>query len=188
MFPQYQNDLINALRAVSHEEVYRAYNVLSQARARNAAVYILGNGGSAATASHFANDLFKMCGIRAFSLADMTPTFLAYGNDLGWKTAYASMLKGLLAPQDVVVVISCSGNSPNIVSAMQFVNSIEREQLPGIKTIALLGADPHSSVDRLFPSVAIHVPFRDIRVQEDCHLVICHSIVGELSGKAESPV
>jgi D-sedoheptulose 7-phosphate isomerase len=186
MFSSYRNEVTNALKGIDPEKVQEAVDILRQARSRNACVFIVGNGGSAATASHFANDLLKVCDLRAFSLPDMTPTMLAYGNDLGWQTAFGSMLKVFLRPQDVLIAISCSGNSPNVVGAVQFAKSIERELLPGIKTIAMLGADEHSSISRLFPSVAIHVPYKDIRVQEDCHMVICHAIAGALSAQASA--
>ena len=185
MFPQYRNDLTNALRAVNHEEVYRAYNILSRVRAQNASVYILGNGGSASTASHFANDLMKIGGMRALSVPGMIPTVTAYGNDTHWHQMYAAVLGVMLLPQDVVVVISCSGNSPNVVEAVKCVKGLP---LPGLKVIALLGADVNCKVAKLEPNVSIFVPFRDIRVQEDCHLAICHSIAGDLRGAAESPV
>ena len=186
MFTQYRTDLINALRAVNHEEVYRAYNIISRARAQNASVFIIGNGGSAATASHFANDLVKMAGVRAFSVPDMVPAVTAYGNDESWKQMFAAVLGVMLLPQDVVVAISCSGNSPNVVEA---VKSVKDSPLPGLKVIALLGADYDCKVAKLEPNVCIFVPYKDIRVQEDCHLAICHSIAGDLAnGKAEGSV
>src|SRR3990172_5888768 len=98
MFSQYRTDLINAMRAVNHEQVYRAYNIISRARAQNASVFIIGNGGSAATASHFANDLVKMAGVRAFSVPDMVPAGSAFGDDEAWKQMYAAGLGGMLLP------------------------------------------------------------------------------------------
>jgi D-sedoheptulose 7-phosphate isomerase len=186
MFPQYGTYLINALRAVNHEEVYRAYNIISRVRAQNASVFIIGNGGSASTAGHFANDLVKMAGVRAFSVPDMVPAVTAYGNDESWKQMYAAVLGVMLLPQDVVVAISCSGNSPNVVEA---VKSVRNSALAGLKVIALLGADYECKVAKLEPNVSIFVPFKDIRVQEDCHLAICHCIAGDLAnGKDEGSV
>ena len=74
--------------------------------------WVIGNGGSAATASHFANDLFKMGRLRAVPLADLTPLSTAYGNDHGWKSMYADPLKGLMGREDVLIAISCSGVFP----------------------------------------------------------------------------
>lgn len=178
MFRTYREDVIAALKAISVDKVCEAINILRRAQFQNANVYIVGNGGSAATASHFANDLVKMCGIRALALSDFSPTILAYGNDNGWDRMFSDPLKTMLLPQDVLVCISCSGNSPNVVEALRMAKDIN---LPSIKTIVLTGHDLNCQLEKLIPDAIIYVPFRNIRVQEDCHLAICHAIVGALT-------
>jgi D-sedoheptulose 7-phosphate isomerase len=178
MFETYRDDVIAALRAVHPPRVQELIGILSRAQAQNATVYILGNGGSAATASHFANDLVKMCGVRAVALTDLTPLVLAYGNDHGWDQMFALPLQKLLLPQDVVIGISCSGNSANVVNALRLAKEIS---LPAVKTAVLTGADVNCELARCVPHVIVFVPFRDIRVQEDVHLAICHAVTGALS-------
>lgn len=174
-FTEYRKDVISALTAISPESISQAASLIKRAKAQNAMIYIVGNGGSAATASHFANDLLKVGGVRAFSLPDMIPTLLAYGNDEGWENMFSHALKRLLLPQDVVIGISCSGFSSNVVNAVELAKTIN---LPSIKTLVMTGNTWDTPLTKLNPDVTIHVPFADIRVQEDCHLVVCHAIVG----------
>lgn len=175
MFNSYRTDVETALRGVPITFVEEAVNILRQARVNERAVYIMGNGGSAATANHFANDLVKMCGMRAFSILDMTSLITAYGNDEGWENMFRETLTRLMRPQDVLISISCSGNSANVVEAARMVRD---RNIVG-NSIALIGADRKCELAQL-ADVVIDVPFKDIRVQEDCHMMICHAIVGML--------
>jgi D-sedoheptulose 7-phosphate isomerase len=179
MFQNYRKDVITALGLIEYETVQRAADVLRSAQALGSSVFIIGNGGSAATASHFANDLVKACGIKAYSLPDMVPLITAMGNDEGWEEMYSRLLAKFLSPSgnDVVVAISCSGNSPNIVDPM-----IMLLHYPRVRTIALIGSTRACDVVlEGKPEVVISVPFRDIKVQEDCHMIICHAIAGALN-------
>jgi D-sedoheptulose 7-phosphate isomerase len=180
VWKQYQLDVQAALDGISGEKVREAVEILRRAKFHNSNIWIIGNGGSAATASHFANDLLKMAGLRAVALTDMVPTITAYGNDEGWENMFAHALEKLLLPQDVVISISCSGNSKNVVEAVRMVRS---HRLPALRTIVVTGADVNCQVAALQPDVIVYVPFKDIRVQEDCHLVICHAIAGALSNE-----
>jgi len=176
-FKEYSKDVITALHAISWESVRRMTDVIRRARNQNSTVYILGNGGSAATASHFANDLLKMGKLRAVALPEMVPAVTAYGNDDGWDDMFSHLLKVMLLPQDVVVGISCSGFSSNVINAIEMAKTIN---LPRVKTIVLTGDTGEAPLVQLEPDVIVHVPFADIRVQEDCHLVICHAVAGGL--------
>ena len=168
----YLLQVANALVLVNNDQVERAVETLRQCRNAGGIAWIIGNGGSAATASHFANDLFKMGRLRAVPLADLTPLTTAYGNDHGWKSMYAEPLKGLMGAEDVLVAISCSGVSPNIVEAAREVEGgrviVLTGKLRSLNTLAELG------------TVVIGVPSGDIRIQEDVHLAICHAIAGIL--------
>lgn len=176
-FTEYAKSVSTALKAVSVESVMGVVRLLRTAKGQNAFVYICGNGGSAATASHFANDLTKLAHLRAMALNDLTPTVTAYGNDTKWETMYSEMLKDYLLPQDVVIGISCSGFSMNVVNAIKYAKEVK---LPSVKTIALTGATWDNPLTLQKPDVTVHVPFSDIRVQEDVHLVICHAVAGVL--------
>lgn len=175
MFDKYREDIGIALRTIDPGPIGQAVKILQRAMGRKSAVYIVGNGGSAATSSHFANDLVKACGIRAYSLPDMVPAATAFGNDHRWEEMYSRLLKGLLSPSDVLVAISCSGNSPNIVDVFTMA-----KHYPWMQRIALIGSDPDCMLAIEKPNALISVPFRDIKIQEDCHMIICHAIVGAL--------
>jgi D-sedoheptulose 7-phosphate isomerase len=162
----------SSLLTVNQYEVEKAVKILEQAKEDDAFVWIVGNGGSAATSSHFANDLEKMCGIRAISVPDMTPAILAHGNDEGWENMFANVIRRNAGPKDVAVVISCSGNSPNVVRVAEG-HSYNR-------LIVLTGDNDDSKLAQTRPDALIMAPDDDIKVQEDIHLAVCHAIVASL--------
>jgi D-sedoheptulose 7-phosphate isomerase len=161
------------LLVLNQYEIEKAVRILEQVKKDGAFVWIVGNGGSAATASHFANDLNKMCGIRAISVPDLTPTFLAYGNDEGWDHAFWRIVGSYARSSDVVVAISCSGESSNVLEVATHIS---------IKNLIILtGNNEESSLSMVGAGATIGVPHGEIKVQEDIHLAICHAIVGALS-------
>ncbi len=167
-----------ALEKVDKVEVENAIGLLRKAKEDKGFVWVIGNGGSAATAEHFSNDLLKMAGIRAIALPGMVPTITAYGNDDGWENMFKNPLLGLHGPQDVLVVISCSGNSENVVEAAHWW---------GERLIILTGDKPMESdivlkSDTIKSSecVLICAEDPDITVQEDVHLAVCHAIAKAL--------
>ena len=87
-------------------------------------VYIIGNGGSASTANHFANDLVKMCGVKAFSLCANMAIVTAYANDNGYENVFSDQLKVFLTKNDLLITISGSGTSKNIVKAIRVAKQI----------------------------------------------------------------
>lgn len=183
MWNQYRTDVMQALKGISGDCIQSVTDILSRVRSQSAAVYLIGNGGSAATCAHFANDLVKMCNIRAFCLPGMIPLVTAYGNDYEWAEMYTRPLRGLLLPYDVVIGISCSGDSPNVVNAMEMARDY---RLPGIRTVGLIGSNLACKVSQVPPDVLVSVPWKDIKVQEDCHMIICHAIAGALRATSET--
>jgi D-sedoheptulose 7-phosphate isomerase len=162
-----------ALATVPDHSIWRAVNLLQEVRERGSTVWIVGNGGSAATASHFANDLRKMCMIKAIALPDLTPTVTAYGNDDGWENMFSHPLAVFHAPGDVLVAISCSGASPNVLQAARIMAEGN--------LIVLTGEMHWNNTLVGYPAAAvIGVDSQDIRVVEDVHLAICHCIAGVL--------
>ena len=137
-------------------------------------VYVVGNGGSATNATHFACDLSKAtivdgrARLRVTSLTDNIALLTAWANDTSYDRVFSEQLTNLLDPGDVVIAISASGNSPNVVSA------VLAARLMRASTIALVGF----AGGRLLEAVdaAIHVPSNDYGVVEDCHSVIEHAI------------
>jgi D-sedoheptulose 7-phosphate isomerase len=162
------------LARISVDEVERVVEIILDAHRRRQHVYILGNGGSASTATHFACDLSKAtiiqgrARLRVTSLTDNVALLTAWANDTSYENVFAEQLANLLNPGDVVIAISASGNSPNVLSA------IKAAQACGATTVGIVGfsgGSLKSAVD-----AAIHVPSDSYGVVEDCHLVLEHAI------------
>lgn len=176
MIDKHFSQVVEGIELADRDDLEVAVNILHQAKTKLAQVWICGNGGSAATSAHFANDLLKMCGVQALDVSGMTPATLAYGNDHGWERMFANPVLQLAQPEDVVIVFSCSGNSCNVV---ELVTEIYLRCV----VIAFTGPDD-SELSRLFDAGKVHCLVRavaeDIKVQEDLHLIFCHAIAGEL--------
>lgn len=170
---QYFGLVGRALQAVEEHQIERAVELFRKCREAQGVAWLVGNGGSAATASHFANDLCKMGHVRAIALPDMSPVVTAYGNDQGWAEMFAAPLAELRRPKDILVAITCSGASRNVLRAVSEVSS---DQL-----VVLTGMTQWTNEIDKFPCYAkLRVASGDIRVVEDCHLAICHCIAGML--------
>lgn len=150
--------------------------MLLDVRERDATVWFIGNGGSASTASHFANDLTigTKCTDRPFrtvSLADNNSIITAVANDFGYDDVFARQLRLLARPGDVVVGISASGNSPNLVRCFEDAKKM------GLPTFAITSFD--GGLMRKMADDCIHVPAEvgEYGPAEDVHLILNH-IVG----------
>lgn len=149
--------------------------VLLQARERGARIFFIGNGGSAATASHFANDIAIgsrswVKPFRALSLTDNVAVLTAIANDYGYAEIFTLQLKTQMAPGDVVVAISVSGNSSNVVQAVEYANA------HGAITVGLTGFDG-GQLKRLAQFV-VHVPTNkgEYGPAEDVHMILDHLV------------
>jgi D-sedoheptulose 7-phosphate isomerase len=170
----YWRELASAMKAMPFALVSEAADLLLECNQRGGNVFIAGNGGSAATASHFACDLAKgtrtpgMPAFRVFPLTDNVPLLTAWGNDTAYDRVFAEQLANLVRPGDVVVAISASGNSPNILALA------EAARANGATTIALTG----KTGGKLHPlaDLTIRVPSASIEQVEDAHMVIAHSL------------
>lgn len=169
---EYFLSVARTLKKIDLTTLEKIITRLEQAKEEKAIVFLLGNGGSAATASHAANDLLKMGKVRAICLSDMTPTTLAYGNDNGWENMFIHPLIGMVSEKDVIIGVSCSGNSPNVVKVADFA-------LKKYDFVALTG-DKGGKLAKI-ADLCLKVPHNDIRVQEDVHLAIFHAIAGALN-------
>jgi len=177
----YWLELASIMRAMPFDMLAKAAELLLDCYRRGGTVFILGNGGSAATASHFACDLAKgtqAAGLPAFrvvSLSDNVPLMTAWANDTNYDRIFAEQLATLIRPADIVIAISASGNSPNILAAAR----VARQS--GSLIIALTGQDG-GKLSRLV-DLTIYVPARSIEQVEDAHLVIAHSLCVVLRGR-----
>jgi histidinol-phosphate phosphatase family protein len=168
----YGDELARALGSVDPLQIGRAAQVLSDAYDRNASVYACGNGGSASIANHLQCDHVK--GIRngtelktrAFSLSTNIELFSAIANDLGYDNVFEYQLESLARPGDVLLAISSSGRSPNIVRALEWANR------NGLTTIALTGFSGGAAKE--LATVSVHVPSNNYGVVEDAHQACMH--------------
>ncbi len=170
----YKAKLSSALDTIDLQAVSQAIQILQEARANDRHVFVCGNGGSASTASHFVTDMVKGASFqresrfRIMALTDSMPTVTAYSNDVGYECVFAEQLKNFAGPGDVLIGISGSGNSPNILSAMEYANQA------GCKTIALTGRDG----GKLGPIANLQIRVSESHMGriEDGHLIVCHMI------------
>ena len=171
---RYWRELARGMRLMPFAALEQAADLLLGCHRRGATIFLAGNGGSAATASHFACDLAK--GVRAgglppfrvVALTDNVPLMTAWGNDTDYQRIFAEQLATLARPGDVLVAISASGNSPNILLAA------EAARAAGATTLALTGKTGGKLVK--LADLAIRVPLDPIEQVEDAHVVIAHSL------------
>jgi D-sedoheptulose 7-phosphate isomerase len=151
----------------------RIVDRLRVARDTGATVFTAGNGGSAATASHWVNDLGKATRrsgrrpFRVIGLADNISWFSALANDEGYERVFAGQLENLARPDDVLAVISASGNSPNLIRAVDHARDI------GMTSIALLGFDGGQLLRRVDEAFWVPTPYGAYGLVESIHSVAC---------------
>jgi len=176
----YLQDFSSLLKKVDLTEVETLVNLLTEAYKNDRFVFIIGNGGSGANASHFCQDLGKgtlhdfdkQKRLRVMSLTDNTPYILAYGNDLGYDRIFVEQLKNFAHPGAVLLAISGSGNSPNVLNAVEWANA------NGLTTVGITGYDGGKLKKMCFHSV--HVPSLNMGSVEAAHAVIFHYLVDTL--------
>ena len=174
-FPQtYKQSLLEAIDTIDMEKVNQAIAWFQEARQQGHQIFTCGNGGSASTASHFVCDMVKGASFqkqtrfRIMALTDNLPTITAYSNDVSYDCVFEEQLKNFARPGDLVMAISGSGNSPNVLRAIEYANTA------GCKTLALTGRDG----GKLGPlaQLNLQVPVPHMGRIEDSHMIICHMI------------
>ncbi len=171
----YLNYLQSILKKIDTKDIARFTETLLNARKRKATVFFIGNGGSAATASHFANDISIGSNdyeepFKAISLTDNVPILTAIGNDFGYEEIFVRQLRVLGQPEDVVVGISASGNSPNLLKAFEYAKNT------GIKTVAITAFDGGKL--KTMADYGIHIPtgLKEYGPAEDAHMILDHLV------------
>jgi D-sedoheptulose 7-phosphate isomerase len=170
----YKERLLQAMETIDLPLVTRAIEVLAQARETGKTIFVCGNGGSASTASHFVADMVKGASyersqrFRIMALTDSMATITAYSNDVNYACVFAEQLRNFAQPGDVVMAISGSGNSANVVEALEYARGA------GCRTIALTGRDG----GKLGPIAELEIRVREPHMGriEDGHMVVCHMI------------
>lgn len=172
LIADYRLKLVEALEMPAMEQVAELGLALAQAWETKQTVYLCGNGGSAGNAVHMANDLIYGAGARvgrglAVEALSANPAVLTcLANDLGYEEIYAYQLQTKAKPQDVLIALSGSGNSPNIVKALEVGNQI------GMKTFAILGFSGGQCKE--IAQVPLHFPIHDMQIAEDLQLIVGH--------------
>ena len=189
---QYLDDIISSLEAMKKNFPKKAEDIasiLTKARDSGKRIYVMGNGGSASTASHMASDLGKGASrkdaarFRSIALTDNIPIMLAWANDSSYEDIFVEQLRNHLEKADVVIGISGSGNSENVLRAIEYANK------EGAETIGLSGFDGGKLAKLAMTSYI--VPNHCMQQIEDIHLIIEHllSIIlrdsAECAGKCE---
>jgi D-sedoheptulose 7-phosphate isomerase len=171
----YLDYLTSVFKTIDKREIGQFIETLLDARERGATIFFIGNGGSTATASHFANDIAIGTNsyekpFRAVSLTDSNAIITAVGNDFGFEEIFVRQLRVLGRAGDVVVAISASGNSPNLIRAFEYAKSI------GIKTVAITAFD--GGKIKQIADEGVHVPTapKEYGPAEDAHMVLDHLV------------
>ncbi len=173
-FTTYFEKVAETLKKVDQEALDKLVEIIFECRDRGNSVYIFGNGGSAATASHIAGDFLKGISyqlekrFKVICLSDNIPGTSAISNDLSYDEVFIEPLKTYLSKNDVVIGISGSGNSLNVVKALEYAKT------SGATTVALCGFNGGKIKE--ISDLAIHVPINDMEITEDIHLIMFHAI------------
>jgi D-sedoheptulose 7-phosphate isomerase len=189
-FNNYIEYLEKAIASVKHTQVESFIELLYGAYKNKKMVFVIGNGGSAANASHLAQDLAKGTRssleqdtrIKALSLTDNLPFVTALGNDDGYDTIFEQQLRTFASPGDILVCISGSGNSPNIIKAVEWANK------NGLETVGITGFNGGKL--KTLNRHSVHVPLNDMCTAESVHSIIFHYVIIKLQelmkdGKAD---
>ena len=179
----YLDEISHILHQLPQDQIVQIVDILKRARLARKHIFLIGNGGSAGTASHFANDLLKSTvaegkpRIKVIALTDNIPVMLAYANDCGYETIFAEQLDALADSGDVLVAFSGSGRSPNVIRALD----LARER--GLTTVGFAGRDGGEMQGRC--DVCLVAPCQPMEQIEDVHVVLTHLIYSAIRDDAE---
>lgn len=180
---RYLDEVVAAIAAIDRDAVRAIVDALEAVWVGDGTVFLIGNGGSASTASHMMNDLNKFTALpgrkrfRALALTDNVPLMTALANDTDYANIFVEPLRNLARPGDALIAISGSGNSPNVIRAVEYALRYH------ITTIGLCGS-PGGRLAAIADH-AVVVPAERIGQQEDGHLVLNHTIATALRERIE---
>lgn len=180
-FKEYHKYLSELLDGLDYKAVEKVTQLILEKSKNGQVVFLIGNGGSAATASHFATD-FAQCSqagvrFRAVSLVDNVALLTALGNDEGYEEVFTSQIENLFHKNDILIAISGSGNSPNIITAARLA-----KKLGGV-TVGVVGFDGGKLTQICDYIIHVHTNKGEYGPVEDIHLIINHMITSYLRMK-----
>jgi D-sedoheptulose 7-phosphate isomerase len=185
-YKSYKAYFIDSLNLIDENEVESLIQLIFSQYEKQNNIFVIGNGGSAANASHFAQDMAKGTRknidaekrIKALSLTDNVPFITALGNDDGYDTIYEQQLRTFANKQDVLISISGSGNSPNIIKAVEWANEND------ILTVGITGYDGGKL--KQLSKQNLHIELHDMATVESSHSYILHYIIIQLVDRLRS--
>ncbi|MBF0363758.1 MAG: SIS domain-containing protein [Oligoflexia bacterium] len=171
----YLDKITSTIKNLDKTKISHLVELILSIYRNDGTIFVFGNGGSAATAGHFCNDLLKGLShggrnkrFKAMCLNENIATMMSIANDSSYEEIFTEQLKNFLTPNDLVIAISGSGNSKNIIHALEYSNSINA------KTVALCGYDGGNA--KKLANLSIHVNINDMEASEDLHIIIFHTI------------
>ena len=168
----YLQEEIKVLSNLDIEEIELVIRLLKNAIDEKRTIYCFGNGGSASTAYHMANDFNKILKANCICLNDNIATIMAIANDISYDNIFSFQLEGRLKSGDIIIAISGSGNSTNVINAVNYAKKC------GNTVIGLTGFDGGKL--RLLADVNLHAPINNMQITEDIHLMFNHLLVSTL--------
>ncbi|MCS1408835.1 MAG: Phosphoheptose isomerase 1 [Verrucomicrobia subdivision 3 bacterium] len=180
----YINRQKQAIDSINQDQVVRVARILEEAHLSGRQIFVFGNGGSAANASHFATDLGKSSSdalgkrFKILSLNDNVSWMTAISNDYAYEDVFQRQLENYAAPKDIAFTMSVSGNSPNLVKAISWAKE------NGLQTIALVGSKQGALAD--LADEVIIIDSQHYGRVEDAHMGVCHMLCYVFMENAES--
>jgi len=173
---EYIKRLKNVLDNIDPSTISKIIDVFEETVINKSRIFILGNGGSASTASHMVNDLGaglrrrKIINFNVLSLGENSPTVTAIANDIGYENIFFMQMEGQINNNDVIVAISCSGNSANIIKAVDYAKTV------GCKIVGVSGFD--GGYLKKVSDINFHIETKkgEYGIVEDSHLILDHII------------
>ena len=172
---KYRERLVDSLRLLPQKNIAVFFKKVLSVWRKNGQIFICGNGGSAANALHMTNDLFygvakgKGRGIRAHALGANQPVMTCLANDRTYGEVFSAQLDLLADADDLLIVLSGSGNSSNILNALKKAKELK------VSSVAILGYSGGAALE--MADIPIHVPIHDMQISEDVQMIIGHSLM-----------
>lgn len=172
---KYIEQEVETIKKINVEAVNKVLNLLENSVKNDSTIYVFGNGGSAATASHFQNDFNKGVSeyikkkFRVVCLNDNIATIMAIANDIGYEEVFRFQLLDKIKSKDVIIAISCSGNSNNVINAVEYAKSHR------CKIVGLTGYSGGKLKE--LSDISLHVPINSMQITEDIHMIFNHMMV-----------
>lgn len=173
-YTNYFKQVSDVLAKIDASQLEAVANAIAECYKRDGMIYVFGNGGSAATASHVAGDYLKAITLgmdkrlKIICLSDNTPGLMAIANDMSYDDIFVEQLKSFIKPGDLAIGISGSGNSENVLRALKEAKDCK------VETVALVGFSGGKA--KSLVDICVHIPVNDMEMTEDLHLLCFHAI------------